>query len=198
MTDAPENPKPDRSNGDETTPSEETKVWKRGQGGRFAKGNVGGPGNPHLALHAEYHQVFKRVMTPEKVGEVCAKILAKAITGEGSLAAGTYILDRLFGKPKVQMEMEQKPEKSLEEMRRELAQRFMENPQLKQHLAGIMGLKVEGFDTGAALRKLASAKDIQAHARVITEVEEVEPNRPPDERIVGVAGHNVLHQGPNS
>ncbi len=65
--------------------------------GRFAPGNVGGPGNPHAAQVAKLRAALLEAVTDDDVrGVVCA--LVKAAKG-GSVPAARELLERLLGKP---------------------------------------------------------------------------------------------------
>jgi hypothetical protein len=81
MTDAPS---PNAGNG-------------RGAGGRFAKGNGGGPGNPHARRVAELRSAMLNAVTPQDVRDVMAALLAAAKGGD--VAAARELLQRLLGPP---------------------------------------------------------------------------------------------------
>jgi hypothetical protein len=68
----------------------------RDSGGRFAKGNAGGPGNPHARRVARLRSALLRAVTPADLKAVLAALVKKAKRGD--VAAARELLDRLFGK----------------------------------------------------------------------------------------------------
>jgi hypothetical protein len=69
----------------------------RSPGGRFAKGNAGGPGNPFAAKVARLRKTMLASVTPADMREVVAALLAKAKSGD--VAAVRELLERTLGKP---------------------------------------------------------------------------------------------------
>jgi hypothetical protein len=69
----------------------------RDQGGRFAKGNKGGPGNPFFRASAERRRAFLSAITPEEIGQVARKMLAQALAGDA--ASAKLLLLYSIGKP---------------------------------------------------------------------------------------------------
>ncbi len=68
----------------------------RDPGGRFVKGNAGGPGNPHNAAIARLRKALHAAVTEEDIEQVISVLVAKA--KEGSLPAIRELLDRTIGK----------------------------------------------------------------------------------------------------
>lgn len=64
--------------------------------GRFAKGNPGGPGNPHGRRCAELRAAVLDAVGPDDLGEVVAEVLSSA--KQGDLAAAKLLLERTLGK----------------------------------------------------------------------------------------------------
>ena len=54
--------------------------------GRFARGNPGGPGNPHARFSAQMLTIARQTMTPEKMTAVFEAIYVKTLTGDMSAA----------------------------------------------------------------------------------------------------------------
>lgn len=67
----------------------------RGAGGRFAKGNPGGPGNPHARKVAQLRSALLRAVSPDDVQAVARKLVEQAKSGD--VQAARVLLDRLFG-----------------------------------------------------------------------------------------------------
>ncbi len=76
----------------------------RGPNGRFAKGNLGGPGNPHASRTARLRAMLLDNVTDDDFKTVVAKLVAMAKGGD--LAAIRELLDRMMGKPKATIELE--------------------------------------------------------------------------------------------
>jgi hypothetical protein len=74
----------------------------RGQDGRFAKGNSGGPGNPHARRVARLRSALLNAVKPDDVREVVVTLLASAKAGE--VAAIRELFQRLLGPP-VELDM---------------------------------------------------------------------------------------------
>ncbi|MEM6852843.1 MAG: hypothetical protein AAF593_00355 [Planctomycetota bacterium] len=75
-------PSPNRANG-------------RTSNGRFAKGNAGGPGNPHAKRVSELRAALLDAVTVEDLREVVASLTRTA--KEGDTQAVKVLLDRLLG-----------------------------------------------------------------------------------------------------
>ena len=78
-----ETPSPNRANG-------------RDAGGRFAKGNPGGPGNPGAARVAEYRKAIHAAIEPELVVRVLLRMAAAAL--EGDVQAARLFCERVLGR----------------------------------------------------------------------------------------------------
>ena len=70
----------------------------RDSGGRFARGNAGGPGNPYAKRTAEMKAAFMAAITPKDMGAI-GKVLVEKAKG-GNLEAMRLLFDRLLGKVK--------------------------------------------------------------------------------------------------
>ena len=70
---------------------------QRDSRGRFAKGNPGGPGNPHAAKVAKLRTAFLDAVTEEDVRNVLAALVAEARAG--SVPAIREFLTRVMGQP---------------------------------------------------------------------------------------------------
>ena len=69
----------------------------RGPSGRFAKGNRGGPGNPHARRVARLRSILLKTVTEDDLQGIVAMLVQKA--KDGDLAAAREVLNRLVGKP---------------------------------------------------------------------------------------------------
>jgi len=65
--------------------------------GRFAKGNRGGPGNPHAKQVSLLRSALLKAVSPEDVQQVMSKLIELAKAGD--VRAIKEILDRTLGKP---------------------------------------------------------------------------------------------------
>jgi len=72
--------------------------------GRFLPGNPGGPGNPHVAAVGAWRKALVEAVTPEDVGAVTRKLVAKAKEGESW--AVKELFDRCLGRPQQRMELD--------------------------------------------------------------------------------------------
>jgi hypothetical protein len=69
----------------------------RGPGGRFAKGNPGGPGNPFARQVAALRQAALAAITPDAVHAIIAKMAELALAGD--VQAAKLVLAYAIGKP---------------------------------------------------------------------------------------------------
>ncbi|MFO0899309.1 MAG: hypothetical protein U0836_17940 [Pirellulales bacterium] len=69
----------------------------RDASGRFAKGNPGGPGNPHSRKVHVLRSAFLKAIKPSDLREVTEKLVELAKSGD--LDAMTLLYERVFGKP---------------------------------------------------------------------------------------------------
>ncbi|HPM84240.1 MAG TPA: hypothetical protein PLF81_26230 [Candidatus Anammoximicrobium sp.] len=63
--------------------------------GTFAKGNAGGPGNPHAKRVARLRSALLRAVTPEDIKAIIRKLVESAKSGD--VPAAREVLSRLFG-----------------------------------------------------------------------------------------------------
>lgn len=68
----------------------------RTAGGQFAKGNSGGPGNPHGKRVAELRAALLEAVTPADIAAVAKALVLRAKQGE--VPAIRELLDRLVGR----------------------------------------------------------------------------------------------------
>ena len=69
----------------------------RDAGGRFAKGNPGGPGNPFARRVARLRSLLLDAVSDDDLRAVVAKMVEKAKAGD--VAAAREVLTRTIGKP---------------------------------------------------------------------------------------------------
>ena len=82
---------------DKSRPVPETGSPGREANGRFARGNPGGPGNPHARFSAHMLTIARQTMTPEKMAAVFEAVYIKALTGD--MNAAKLLLHYTIGKP---------------------------------------------------------------------------------------------------
>jgi hypothetical protein len=87
------------------TPSTNGPNGGRNAGGRFAAGNRGGPGNPHAKRTAAIRGLLLDSVSDDDLRAIIAKLVEMA--KDGDLAAARELLDRMLGKPKSTVEIEQ-------------------------------------------------------------------------------------------
>ena len=80
-----ESPSPNGSNGG------------RNPGGRFGKGNKGGPGNPFAAKVAKLRTAMLRSVSPADMKAIIGKLVEEA--KGGNVQAAKEVLERCLGKP---------------------------------------------------------------------------------------------------
>lgn len=78
-------------------PAGEPSANGRDEQGRFAKGNLGGPGNPFARQVAALRQALLDAVTPEDIHEIAQSLVAKA--RKGDLPAARLVLAYAIGKP---------------------------------------------------------------------------------------------------
>jgi hypothetical protein len=69
----------------------------RATGGRFAKGNAGGPGNPYGAKVAALRAALMDAVTPDTMARIAAALVKQAEAGD--IAAARELLQRCLGAP---------------------------------------------------------------------------------------------------
>jgi hypothetical protein len=69
----------------------------RQDGGRFAKGNPGGPGNPHARRVARLRSALLKAVTPADMKAIVARLVQDARAG--NVQAAREVIERSLGKP---------------------------------------------------------------------------------------------------
>ncbi len=69
----------------------------RDTSGRFAKGNPGGPGNPHARHVGQLRAALLNAVTPQDMREIIAALVKQAKNGD--VRAIRELFDRTLGKP---------------------------------------------------------------------------------------------------
>jgi hypothetical protein len=88
---------PQRTLTDEPAEATKPAAKDRGPGGQFAKGNPGGPGNPHARACARMLEVFRNAVSEEAMLRIVNKMIEKAANGDTS--AAKLIAAYCIGKP---------------------------------------------------------------------------------------------------
>ena len=65
--------------------------------GRFARGNAGGPGNPHARKVGQLRSAMLRAVSGKDMQAIVAKLVEQA--KGGSVPAAREVIDRCIGKP---------------------------------------------------------------------------------------------------
>ena len=76
----------------------------RNGGGRFTKGNPGGPGNPHAKQAARFRTMICEAVSDEDLVEIVGMLVKRA--KDGDVGAAKELLNRLVGKPDVALDGE--------------------------------------------------------------------------------------------
>jgi pyruvate-formate lyase-activating enzyme len=76
--------------------------------GQFAKGNPGGPGNPHAKRVAEFREAIMDAVSTADLKAVAKALVRRA--KEGDIAAARELFDRVLGKsPPIEIEVPAPP-----------------------------------------------------------------------------------------
>lgn len=75
--------------------------------GQFVKGNPGGNGNPHAVKTARFRAALLEAVTEDDVQAVVRMLVQKA--RDGNLQAAQQLFDRILGKAKVTLEVQERP-----------------------------------------------------------------------------------------
>ena len=78
-------------------PSTNGSNGERNPDGTFAKGNSGGPGNPHAARIAKLRAALIEAVTPEDITAIVKRLISEA--RDGDLTAVKIVFERTLGKP---------------------------------------------------------------------------------------------------
>ncbi|MBI2603132.1 MAG: hypothetical protein HYW48_08755 [Deltaproteobacteria bacterium] len=65
--------------------------------GRFAKGNSGGPGNPHIRRVASFRRTLLSSVSEGDVNEIVAALVKSA--KNGNIAAARFVISYVIGSP---------------------------------------------------------------------------------------------------
>jgi hypothetical protein len=76
--------------------SDDERGLTRGPGGKFAKGNIGGPGNPAASKVDKLRHQLLEATDPQEIAEIWSQAIAEAKAGDA--VARKFVFDRLFGK----------------------------------------------------------------------------------------------------
>jgi hypothetical protein len=78
----------------------------RNANGTFKAGNPGGPGNPNARAVAHFRQLLINAVTDEEWQAITRKVIEQALKGKPW--AVRELWDRILGKPKVSVEVQEK------------------------------------------------------------------------------------------
>jgi hypothetical protein len=91
----------------------------RGPGGRFCKGNTGGPGNPYARQVAALRQEFFAAATKEDIAAIARALIEKA--KQGDVAAARLVLQYTLGRPAEAVDPDRLDEMEWQQWQRETA-----------------------------------------------------------------------------
>ena len=80
----------------------------RDASGRFTAGNPGGPGNPHARRVADIRRTLMEEVSDDDLRQLVRTLVDKGKGGD--VVAAREVLDRLVGKPKASLSIEQEQE----------------------------------------------------------------------------------------
>ena len=100
----------------------------RGAGGRFAKGNPGGPGNPYGRRLAEIRSVLMSAVSDDDLRAIASMLVEKAKGGD--VMAAREVLDRMLGKAKVSIESEPQASRTPDQIKANIVALLREHPDL--------------------------------------------------------------------
>lgn len=86
----------------------------RDASGRFVKGWKGGPGNPYVRHVAAIRSVLMSAVSDDDLRAIVSTLVEKAKAGD--VMAAREVLDRLLGKAKVAVAIEQEPQRTPDEI----------------------------------------------------------------------------------
>ena len=90
-----ENPQPTLT--EEQAAADNTPPNDRDAGGKFTKGNAGGPGNPHARACAKMLEIFRNSFSEDEMLQIFRMLYVKAVSGD--IGAAKIILSYKIGKP---------------------------------------------------------------------------------------------------
>jgi hypothetical protein len=120
------------------SPSTNGSKRQRGPGGRFAKGNPGGPGNPYAGKVAKLREAGWAAVKPAEVKAIYRKLLDLALAGD--TAAARLLLDRLQGPADTFFERAEREELKAKLIARREAERQEQEAALEEQGAEVFEL----------------------------------------------------------
>ena len=118
----------------------------RDSSGRFTKGNPGGPGNPYARRVADLRNVLMEAVTDDDLYDIARTLVERGKAGD--VMAAREVLDRLMGKPKSTLAIENEPEQTEEELHAKLRVLLARNPDLTAEIAEIGGVHLLPREVG--------------------------------------------------
>ncbi len=106
----------------------------RGAGGRFTKGNPGGPGNPYVRRVANIRSVLMSAVSDDDLRAIVSTLVEKAKAGD--VMAAREVLDRMLGKAKVTVAVEPEPQRTPEEIIAAIRELEEAHPELLRAVRG--------------------------------------------------------------
>jgi hypothetical protein len=102
--------------------------------GRFLPGTAPGPGNPMARRTAQYRRAIREAVSPEDLVQIIKVLMDKALAGD--VQAAREVLDRVLGKAKVRVEVEERSA-SVAELRASLLSMLATDPGALHRTLGI-------------------------------------------------------------
>jgi hypothetical protein len=118
----------------------------RDSSGRFTRGNPGGPGNPYSRRVSDFRNVLLEAVTDDDLYDIARALVERGKAGD--VMAAREVLDRLMGKAKATLAIENEPERTEEELHAKLRVLLERNPDLTAEITEIGGVHLLPGEVG--------------------------------------------------
>jgi hypothetical protein len=118
----------------------------RDSSGRFTRDNPGGPGNPYARRVSDFRNVLLEAVSDDDLYDIARTLFERGKAGD--VMACRELLDRLMGKAKATLAIENEPERTEEEIHAKLRVLLERNPDLTEEIAEIGGVHLLSGEVG--------------------------------------------------